>query len=52
MTPRIVKANYVKDYTLYLCFSDGTEGKVDFEQELEGEIFKPLRDASYFRTLP
>ena len=33
----------------YLRFSDGSDGKVDLEQELEGEIFEPLRDISYFK---
>lgn len=50
MIPRVVDAKYVKDYVLYLRFSDGSEGEVDFEQELEGEIFKPLEDISYFKN--
>ena len=36
--PRVVEASYVKGYILHLRFSDGTEGKVNLEQELEGEI--------------
>jgi len=27
-----------------------SEGEVDFEQELEGEIFEPLKDISYFKN--
>jgi hypothetical protein len=50
MIPRITEVNYIKDYILYLCFSDGSGGEVDFEQELEGEIFKPLKDVSYFKN--
>jgi hypothetical protein len=50
MIPRVVDAKYVKDYVLYLRFSDGSEGEVNFEQELEGEIFKPLEDISYFKN--
>ena len=49
MIPRVTDAKYIKDYTLYLRFSDGSEGEVDFEQELEGEIFEPLRDIPYFK---
>lgn len=49
MIPRVIDAKHIKDYTLYLRFSDGSEGKVDFEQELEGEIFEPLRDIPYFK---
>ena len=50
MIPRIIDAKYIKDYTLYLRFSDGSEGEVDFTPELEGEIFDPLKDISYFRN--
>ena len=49
MIPRVIDAKYIKDYTLYLRFSDGLDGEVDLEQELEGEIFQPLRDISYFK---
>ncbi len=49
MIPRVIDAKHIKDYTLYLRFSDGSEGEVDFEQELEGEIFEALRDIPYFK---
>ncbi len=49
MIPRVIDAKHIKNYTLYLRFSDGSEGEVDFDQELEGEIFKPLKDISYFK---
>jgi hypothetical protein len=49
MLPRVIDAKYIKDFILYLCFSDGSQGEVDFEQELEGEIFEPLRDIRYFK---
>jgi hypothetical protein len=48
MTPRVVDAAYVKNYTLRLRFSDGTEGEVDLAGELHGEVFEPLRDVAYF----
>ena len=50
--PRVIEAKYIKDYTLYLRFTDGSEGEVDFEQDLEGEIFEPLtlKDISYFKN--
>ena len=50
MIPRVVDAKYVKDYILYLRFPDGSEGEADLEQELEGEIFEPLKDISYFKN--
>ena len=49
MIPRVIDANYVDNYILHICFSDGFEGEVDFENELDGEIFELLKDISYFR---
>ena len=50
MIPRVIDANYVKDYILHLHFSDGSEGEIDLEPDLDGEIFEPLKDVSYFRS--
>jgi hypothetical protein len=50
MIPRVANAKYVKGYTLYLRFSDGSDGEVDLEHELDGEIFEPLKDISYFKN--
>ncbi len=50
MIPRVIDANYVKDYILHLHFSDGSEGEIDLERDLDGEIFEPLKDVSYFRS--
>ncbi len=50
MTPRIISARYVKDYVLYLRFADGSEGEVDLEHELDGEIFVSLKDVSFFKS--
>ena len=49
MIPRVIDAKYIGDYTLYLRFSDGSDGEVDLEHELYGEIFEPLKDISYFK---
>ena len=49
MTPRLIEATYVRHFILYLRFSDGTEGEVDLEQELDGEVFRPLKDPAYFK---
>ena len=49
MTPRIIDAKYMEGYTLYLRFSDGSEGAINLEQELAGEIFEPLKDISFFK---
>ena len=49
MIPRVIDAKYLGGYTLYLRFSDGSDGEVDLEHELDGEIFEPLKDISYFK---
>jgi len=49
MTPRLLEARYVGEFTLHLRFADGTEGNVDLARELHGEVFEPLREKAYFR---
>lgn len=49
MLPRITKARYVKGHTIWLRFADGTEGEVDLQHELHGEVFEPLKDTAYFK---
>ena len=39
----------MRGFVLHLRFSDGTEGDVDLEAELHGEIFEPLKDLAYFK---
>ena len=48
MLPRITAARYVKEFTVWLRFSDGIEGEANLSQELNGPMFKPLRDRSQF----
>jgi hypothetical protein len=50
MMIRIEKARYVSDYKLWLCFSDGAEGEVDLQNQLDGEVFEPLKDTQTFKT--
>jgi len=49
MIPEVADARYVQDFTVHVQFSDGTEGDVDLEPELYGEIFEPLKDPAIFR---
>ncbi len=49
MIPRVQSAEYVRDYVIRIRFSDGIEGDIDLGDELDGEVFKPLRDLSFFR---
>ena len=51
MLPRLVAAKYAQGHTLWLRFADGLEGEVDLRNELQGEMFEPLRDESYFKQV-
>ena len=42
---------YVSDYRLLLSFEDGSVRLVDLEHELDGEMFEPLKDINYFKTV-
>jgi len=41
-------ARHVREYVLWLRFSDGTAGEVDLAGELRGEIFAPLKAEAFF----
>ncbi len=42
---------YVKDYILQVTFDNGVVKQVDLENELEGEIFEPLKQIDVFRSV-
>jgi len=48
--PRLVEARYVRDFVIWLRWSDGSQGEVDLAGELHGPVFEPLRDPVYFRS--
>lgn len=48
---KVTDAKYVKDYIVWLRFSDGIEGEVDLKDELFGEVFEPLKDKEFFKQL-
>ena len=45
----VLEARYVRDYVVWLKFSDGAAGEVDLSAELDGPIFSPLRDIEQFK---
>lgn len=45
------RAQYLDGYRLRLTFEDGSVRDADLEPYLEGEVFRPLRDLDYFRTV-
>lgn len=49
MIPKLESAEYVAEYRIRLRFADGSQGELDMAEELWGEVFEPLKDASVFR---
>lgn len=41
----------LNDYTLRLEFNDGATRDVDLSGELHGEVFEPLKEIEYFRSV-
>lgn len=50
MILHVAEAKYLREYTIWVRFNDGTEGEVDLSGELEGEVFGPLRDTQLFQS--
>lgn len=48
MIPKIVGLEHAGAYAIRVRFADGVEGKIDLAQELDGEMFEPLRDPQFF----
>ncbi len=48
---RLVEARYVRDYVIWLRFSDDLAGEVDLRDELDGPVFEPLRQMETFRRV-
>jgi hypothetical protein len=47
--PSVIRAEYRGGYRIHLTFNDDREGTVDFAKWLDGPVFEPLKDLSYFR---
>jgi hypothetical protein len=45
----VKEAKYLYDYVVWLRFNDGAEGEIDLANELNGEVFGPLRNLEAFR---
>lgn len=44
----VVEARHVRDYVLWLRFSDGLAGEVDFGGRLRERVFEPLKEIAQF----
>jgi hypothetical protein len=50
MILHVKEAKYLRDYVIWVKFSDGIAGEVDLSSELTGEIFGPLKDKAAFKS--
>lgn len=47
----VKEAEYLSGYKLKITFSDGIVKIADLEKHLDGEIFIPLKNPEYFKTV-
>jgi hypothetical protein len=46
--PSVIRAKYEGGFRIHFTFSDNVQGTIDLQSWLEGPIFEPLKDRSYF----
>ncbi|MGH7774361.1 MAG: DUF2442 domain-containing protein [Candidatus Binatia bacterium] len=49
MEYRLADAKYVRDFVVWVRFSDGVKGEIDLKSELYGPIFEPLKATAVFK---
>ena len=47
----VIEVRYVREFTMWVKFEDGSEGDVDLSGELYGPVFEPLKDVNYFKLV-
>jgi hypothetical protein len=47
--PSVIRAEYDGGFRICFTFSDNVQGTVDLQSWLEGPIFEPLKDRTYFQ---
>ena len=47
--PTVTRAEYRGEYRIHVTFNDGVEGTIDFAPWLDGPVFQPLKDHTYFQ---
>ena len=45
----VIEAKYLHNYVIWLRFNDGSEGEIDLQGELDGEVFESLKDLEKFK---
>jgi hypothetical protein len=46
----VKEAKYLGDYKISLIFNTGESKIVDLSEQLNGKVFEPLKDKSYFQS--
>jgi hypothetical protein len=49
LLPSVIRATYEGGFCIHVTFSDNVQGTIDLQSWLEGPIFEPLKDRSYFQ---
>ncbi len=47
--PMVIRAEYRGEYRIHVTFQDAIENTIDFAPWLDGPIFEPLKELSYFQ---
>ena len=48
MLVHVLEARHLGGHRVWLRFDDGLTGELDLSRELDGQVFEPLRDPSFF----
>ena len=51
MILHVVEVKHLRDCVIWVRFNDGAAGEVDLFEELEGEVFGPLKEHAVFKTV-
>jgi Protein of unknown function (DUF2442) len=46
----VEEAKYLNDYKIWLRLNDGSIGEINLSDELDGEVFEPLKSINYFKN--
>ncbi len=49
VVPSVIRATCEGDFHIRLTFHDNLQGTLDFQAWLEGPVFEPLKDPTYFQ---
>ena len=49
MILKVINIEYIKDYIVKIKFNDNYEKIIDLKNELDGEIFEPLKNIDEFK---